>query len=38
MNTDPKGFVNTSNINYRLMQEWEVPEWIRIKTEDPNKL
>lgn len=25
-------------VNYRLMQEWEVPEWIKIKPEDPNKI
>lgn len=31
-------YVNLSNINYRLLQEWEVPEWIKIKPEDPNKL
>ena len=29
--------MNMTNINYRLMQEWEVPEWIKIKPEDPNK-
>jgi len=28
---------NLNNVNYRLMQEWEVPEWIKIKPEDPNK-
>ena len=25
---------NLANVNYRLMQEWEVPEWIRAKPED----
>ena len=33
---DKKG-INFSNINYRLLQEWEVPEWIKTKPEDPNK-
>lgn len=22
------------SVNYRLMQEWEVPDWIRVKDED----
>ena len=26
---------NPFSVNYRLMQEWEVPEWIKIKPEDP---
>ena len=30
--------MNMNNLNYRLMQEWEVPEWIKIKPEDPNKI
>ena len=29
---------NPQNVNYRLLQDWEVPEWIRTKPEDPNKL
>eukprot|EP00347_Sterkiella_histriomuscorum_P012579 403368026 len=29
---------NLSNMNYRLLQDWEVPEWIKIKPDDPNKL
>jgi hypothetical protein len=29
---------NLANVNYRLMQEWEVPEWIKAKPEDPNKI
>ena len=33
---DRKG-VNINNINYRLLQEWEVPGWIRAKPEDTNK-
>lgn len=30
--------INMNQVNYRLLQEWEVPEWIKIKPEDPNKL
>lgn len=30
--------MNPANINYRLLQEWEVPEWIKIKPEDPNRV
>ena len=30
--------IDPANINYRLMQDWEVPEWIKTKPEDPNKL
>ena len=30
--------INLNNINYRLLQDWEVPDWIRTKPEDPNKL
>ena len=26
---------NWDNYNYRLTQEWEVPEWIKVKPEDP---
>lgn len=26
--------VNLANVNYRLMQEWEVPEWIKAKPEN----
>jgi len=25
------------NINYRLIQEWEVPDWIKIKPVDKNE-
>ena len=28
---------NLNNVNYRLLQDWEVPEWIRTKPEDPSK-
>lgn len=28
--------VNVKNINYRLTQEWEVPDWIKIKPVDKN--
>ena len=28
---------NPANVNYRLTQEWEVPNWIRTKPEDPDK-
>lgn len=34
---DKKKPTSINNVNYRLMQEWEVPEWIKIKPEDPNK-
>jgi hypothetical protein len=26
--------LNLESVNYRLMQEWEVPEWIKIKDEE----
>ena len=29
---------NPNLVNYRLLQDWEVPEWIKVKPEDPNKL
>lgn len=29
---------NMNNVNYRLLQDWEVPEWIKVKPDDPNKL
>jgi hypothetical protein len=29
--------INPANINYRLLQDWEVPDWIKTKPEDPNK-
>jgi len=28
---------NTKNINYRLIQEWEVPDWIKIKPVDKDE-
>ena len=32
-----KRYVNPANINYRLLQDWEVPDWIRTtKPEDPS--
>ena len=34
---DKKHNINFEYYNYRLMQEWEVPEWVKIKPEDPNK-
>lgn len=30
--------ININNVNYRLLQDWEVPEWIKVKPDDPNKL
>lgn len=33
----PQNF-NPANVNYRLTQEWEVPEWVKTKPEDPDKL
>lgn len=33
----PPPNINPANINYRLLQEWEVPEWIKTKPEDPDK-
>lgn len=30
--------ININNVNYRLLQDWEVPEWIKIKPDDPDKL
>lgn len=30
--------VNLANVNYRLMQEWEVPEWIKAKPENKEAL
>lgn len=32
----PQNF-SPAHVNYRLLQDWEVPEWIRTKPEDPNK-
>jgi hypothetical protein len=29
--------VNIKNINYRLIQEWEVPAWIKIKPVDKDE-
>lgn len=34
----PMPHINPANINYRLTQDWEVPDWIRTKPEDPDKL
>lgn len=28
--------INLNNVNYRLTQEWEVPEWIKVKPDNPN--
>ena len=28
---------NIKNINYRLIQEWDVPDWIKIKPVDKNE-
>ena len=28
------GLTLDSNVNYRLIQEWEVPEWIKVKPVD----
>mmetsp|Transcript_27928 Transcript_27928/g.26967 ORF Transcript_27928/g.26967 Transcript_27928/m.26967 type:complete len:273 (+) Transcript_27928:2794-3612(+) len=30
--------LNLNNVNYRLMQEWEVPYWVKQKPENPDKL
>lgn len=35
---DKKANINPNNINYRLMQEWEVPEWVKGKKEDPDQI
>lgn len=34
---DKKIKINVNNINYRLMQEWEVPEWVKMKPADDSK-
>jgi hypothetical protein len=36
-NMDPNNPIDISTVNYRLMQEWELPERIKVKPEDPNK-
>ncbi len=33
----PQNF-NPANVNYRLTQDWEVPDWVKTKPEDPDKL
>lgn len=33
----PQNF-NPANVNYRLTQDWEVPDWVKTKPEDPEKL
>ena len=32
-----EGINMDSNVNWRLIQEWEVPEWIKVKPVDPNE-
>ena len=34
---EQKKAINVDNINYRLFQEWEVPEWVKAKPVDPNQ-
>ena len=31
------GLADYSNYNYRLIQDWQVPEWIKVKPVDKNK-
>lgn len=31
------GLKDYSNYNYRLIQDWQVPEWIKVKPVDENK-
>ena len=28
------GFTNARNVNYRLMQEYEVPDWVRVRPQE----